>query len=323
MVTAIPKPAEYADPTTRLGSDHLARRLALEQQHHQRVLTWRSRLVHFENWYSVHGFIRHCLRLVGLHRRGQENARKIQLREHCLSFRKLPETFVGFRILHLSDMHLDMDLETTRNIAKRVAGLDYDICVMTGDYRANTFGDSVRAMELMADLHGHLKGPVYAILGNHDSVQMLPNLEALGIRVLMNEGVQLVCDGQSIGLAGIDDAHYFQLDDIAGALRSIAEEPVKILLSHTPEVFAQAADAGFDAFLCGHTHGGQICLPGGIPLVLEAKCPRFLGKGAWRHRHLQGYTSVGASTSVVNVRLNCPPDNIALFPTWGTGLFYA
>ncbi|MCK7581816.1 MAG: hypothetical protein MZV65_43480 [Chromatiales bacterium] len=60
--------------------------------------------------------------------------------------------------------------------------------------------------------------------------------------------------------------------------------------------------------LCGHTHGGQICLPGGFPLTWDARCPRRLAAGAWRHGALLGYTSVGAGTSVVNARLNCPPE---------------
>lgn len=304
----IPDEHEPPGPSERLSNQHAERRLALEQRHHQRALAWHSKLFHIENWYSIHGFIRHCLRLAGLHRRGQNNARNIQLREHHFAFAELPAAFVGFRILHLSDMHLDMDLATTRAIAEKIRGLEYDICVMTGDYRANTFGDSDRAMELMASLRQHLKKSIYAVLGNHDSIHMLPKMEAMGIRVLMNEGLQLTRDGQSIGLAGIDDAHYFQLHDVEQAARAVAGQPVKILLSHTPEVFKQAADAGFDAFLCGHTHGGQICLPGGIPLTLESRCPRFLAKGSWRCEQLQGYTSVGASTSVVNVRLNCLPE---------------
>jgi predicted MPP superfamily phosphohydrolase len=60
--------------------------------------------------------------------------------------------------------------------------------------------------------------------------------------------------------------------------------------------------------LSGHTHGGQICLPGGIPVTLEAVLPRYMGSGAWKYRDMTGYTSVGAGSSVVPVRLNCPPE---------------
>jgi len=60
--------------------------------------------------------------------------------------------------------------------------------------------------------------------------------------------------------------------------------------------------------LSGHTHGGQICLPGGIPVTLDAKCPRYVGKGAWQYADMLGYTSVGSGTSIVNVRYNCLPE---------------
>src|SRR3954465_14630772 len=81
-----------------------------------------------------------------------------------------------------------------------------------------------------------------------------------------------------------------------------------ILLSHTPEVYRQAAQANFDLMLSGHTHGGQICLPGSIPIKLEAVLPRRMGAGPWQYRDMTGYTSVGAGSSVVPVRLNCPPE---------------
>ena len=80
-----------------------------------------------------------------------------------------------------------------------------------------------------------------------------------------------------------------------------------ILLSHTPEVYRQAAHAGFDLMLSGHTHGGQICLPGGVPLTLDSGC-RAIGAGAWRYDAMAGYTSVGAGSSIVPVRFNCPPE---------------
>lgn len=287
---------------------HKQRRLALEQQHHQQAQRGHGRVLHSEDWCSLHAVIRQSLRLLGLHGRGQHNARQIRLREHRFVFADLPPAFEGFRILHLSDLHLDMDAAACVAIIKRVAGLEYDLCVMTGDYRASTFGSCEPAMQCMAELRRHLRGDVFAVFGNHDSIDMLPDMEAMGIQVLINAGLRLSRSGQSVGLAGIDDAHFFKLHDLASAYAAVAQEPVKILLSHTPEVFAEAAAAGFDAFLCGHTHGGQICLPGGIALTLEARCPRSLGKGAWRFQGMQGYTSVGAGTSIVNVRFNCPPE---------------
>src|SRR6185437_8553272 len=113
--------------------------------------------------------------------------------------------------------------------------------------------------------------------------------------------------GARLHVAGIDDAHYFRVDNIEKAASAIPLGETSILLSHTPEIYRHAAYAGFDLMLSGHTHGGQICLPGGVPLTLDAKLPRRYGAGAWRYNELQGYTSVGAGSSIVAVRFNCPP----------------
>ena len=71
-----------------------------------------------------------------------------------------------------------------------------------------------------------------------------------------------------------------------------------------------ACPAALDASLLlnGHTHGGQICLPGGVPITLDARCPRQMGAGAWAYGDMQGYTSVGAGSCIVPVRLNCLPE---------------
>src|SRR6478736_13502 len=60
--------------------------------------------------------------------------------------------------------------------------------------------------------------------------------------------------------------------------------------------------------LSGHTHGGQICLPGGIPITLDSVLPRHMGSGTWKYRNMIGYTSVGAGSSIVSARFNCPPE---------------
>src|SRR4029079_4305637 len=137
---------------------------------------------------------------------------------------------------------------------------------------------------------------------------MVPEIEGLGIRVLLNETEVILRGEQRIHLAGIDDAHYYRVDNIEKAALAIPGDELSILLSHTPEIYRQAAHAGFDLLLSGHTHAGQICLPGSIPITLQSVLPRRFGSGAWKYHDMIGYTSAGVGTSMVPVRFNCPPE---------------
>jgi uncharacterized protein len=186
--------------------------------------------------------------------------------------------------------------------------MSYDLCVLTGDYRGKTFGPFDAALEGMAQVRSHLKGPVYGVLGNHDTIRMVPGLEEMGIRMLLNECETIARGNQRIHLAGIDDAHYYRVDNIEKAASAIPHDEFSILLSHTPEIYRQAAHADFNLMLCGHTHGGQICLPGSIPITLDSVLPRHMGSGPWNYHNMVGYTSVGVGSCVVAVRLNCPPE---------------
>ena len=191
----------------------------------------------------------------------------------------------------------------------------YDLCVLTGDYRGATFGKFDDALARMRPVLACIKGPVYGVLGNHDSILMVPDLEAMGIRMLLNECEPIMRGGATIYLAGIDDAHYFRVDNIEKAASTIPHEAFSILLSHTPEIYRQAAHAGFDLLLSGHTHGGQICLPGSIPLTLDSILQRRFGAGAWEYHNMAGYTSTGVGSSIVTVRINCLPE-ITLHRVW-------
>jgi predicted MPP superfamily phosphohydrolase len=186
--------------------------------------------------------------------------------------------------------------------------IDCDVCVLTGDYRAQTFGSYEHALSGVARLCSALKKPIYGVLGNHDTVRMVPRLEDMGIQMLLNENLAIERGNQRIYLAGIDDAHFYRVDNIEKAATGIPFGSFSILLSHTPEVYQQASYADFSLVLSGHTHGGQICLPGRIPVTLSSVLPRNMGSGAWKYRDLIGYTSVGAGSSIVPVRFNCPPE---------------
>jgi predicted MPP superfamily phosphohydrolase len=245
---------------------------------------------------------------VGLYGRGRRNAAQVRLVTNRVSSTHLSEAFDGYRILQLSDLHADMSKAAMCRVIELVADLAYDVCVLTGDYRGKTFGPFKACLDGVEEVVSKLKGPVLGVLGNHDTIRMVPRLEAMGVRMLLNERVTLGRGGAQIHLAGVDDPHFYRADNLEKAADGIPEDAFSVLLSHTPEIYRQAAHVGFDLMLAGHTHGGQICLPGQIPLTLDSSLPRRFGAGAWRYEGMSGYTSVGAGTSVVAVRFNCLPE---------------
>jgi hypothetical protein len=263
---------------------------------------------HIENWSALRVWLRVALKVVGLYGRGQRNARAIQVRHNSVELSNLPAAFEGFTLLQLSDVHLDAHPAFPEALIERLRQLDYDLCVITGDFRAKTYGEYESALAALAKVLPYIRQPVYGILGNHDSIRMVPGLESMGVAMLMNESVILTRQGARIYLAGIDDPHYFRMENFEKAAHGIPHDAVSILLSHSPEPYRRAAHAGFHLMLSGHTHGGQICLPGGLALMTNADCPRRFCMGAWRYRGMQGYTSAGSGSSVVDVRFNCPPE---------------
>ena len=308
MDTGLPDEAMHELLQQRVGRIHLQQRLGIEQDYERKVFGQGRNFFHIENWYSVHSLIRNCLRLVMLHGRGKRNARRIEVRHNPVSISGLPAAFENYTILQISDLHLDMAPDFPHALIEAVRQVDYDLCVLTGDFRADTFGPYLAALEGMRQVRTHLQGEVYGILGNHDTIRMVPGLESMDIRMLLNEQVALVRDGATVYLAGIDDPHYYRADNLEKAADAIPAGAVSILLAHSPEIYRHAAHADFNLMLCGHTHAGQICLPGGIPLSCNADCPRRYCAGAWEYHDLKGYTSAGSGSCIVDVRLNCPPE---------------
>jgi predicted MPP superfamily phosphohydrolase len=292
----------------RLGRLHARQRLGIERDHEAQAFGQGLNFFHVENWYSVHSVIRTALKLSGLYWRGLRNAQRIRVRRNEAWFAELPALFDSLTILHISDIHVDMNQAAMSHLIGLLGGLHYDLCALTGDYRGKTFGPFDATLEGLERVRPHLAGPVYAVLGNHDTIQMVPGLEAMGIRVLLNESEVIARDDARIHITGIDDAHFFRVDNIEKTASNIPEGEFSILPSHTPEIYRQAAHADFNLMLSGHTHGGQICLPGSIPIILDSVLPRRMESGAWQYHGMIGYTSVGAGSCVVPVRLNCPPE---------------
>ena len=296
----------------RLGPLHARQRLGIERDHEAQVFGQGLNFFHIENFPFSQGLITAILKLAGLYWIGQRNAARVRVRTNDVVSTRLPTRFNGFTILQLSDLHVDMSPLAMQSVIDLVKDLNFDICVLTGDYRAETYGAIqpclVGIARVIARVKETLGGTVYGVLGNHDSIRMVPDLERMGVIMLLNECVVLERIGDHIHMAGIDDAHFYRVDNIEKAAAGIPDEDFSILLSHTPEIYRQAAHAGFDLLLSGHTHGGQICLPGGIPITLDSNLPRAFGSGAWKYGDMAGYTSVGAGSCIAPVRFNCPAE---------------
>lgn len=292
----------------RLGAALVQMRRGLEQDYRDSIGARRYRFLGLERYHLTHILIELGVRGSGLSARGRRNATTIALVERTVPIAALPGPFDGLRILHLSDLHLDLDAAILQAIIARVRPLDYDLCVLTGDYCASAIGPCEPALAALAQLRPHLHGPVYAVLGNNDSVEMVPQIEALGIRLLINESLPIERDGERVFLAGIDDPNRYHTHNLEAATAAIPPDAPAILLAHAPEPYRAAASLGFALMLCGHTHGGQICLPGGFALIGHSRAPHRVRAGAWRWRQMQGYTSRGAGSSIIAARFNCPPE---------------
>jgi predicted MPP superfamily phosphohydrolase len=294
--------------STRMGSAHYAQRLAIERgrliEYHQPVSPKMTALK-IKVFRPILAFGLHAL---GLYRRGYIQFHNLRIRHNTFHISGLPPAFAGYTLLQMSDLHIDLDPTLVETIAAAIRGLKYDICVMTGDFRNSTIGPWDEVLPPMRRLRAAIAAPTYAVLGNHDFIDMIDPLEAAGIGFLVNESLALTRDGATIHLVGIDDPNIYGTHDLEHALKNVPAGAVKVLLSHSPAIHREAEAHGIQVVLAGHTHGGQVCLPGGRILVRNDKSPRRFLRGSWRYRELQGYTSSGTGSCGVPIRFNCPPE---------------
>lgn len=260
---------------------------------------------HWQTLYALTQIFKIGLQLAGLYQRGVRNALALRLREYHLHFPNLPLNFDGFTILHLSDLHLDGLPGLAAAILATLGERPVDLCVLTGDYRTELHGqnkpvlkDLAQVVEGISSRHGFL-----GILGNHDDCHMVNPMEKIGIHMLINGSCLLEESGQRLQVIGTDDVHYYYTDQALHCLEA-AEEEFSIALVHSPELFDLAATMGVDLYLCGHTHGGQVCLPGGVALLTHLNRGRCYYRGHWRHGAMQGITHAGVGTSALPVRFN-------------------
>ena len=253
------------------------------------------------------------LRYTPWYRLGLRNAENIVLNYIDLTFDDLPESFHGYTILHMTDLHLDFlpGIETT--IRNRITGLGVDLGVLTGDYREKISGGFKNILSPMKRIVSSIQARdgIMAILGNHDSYQMVEYFEEMGINMLANETVAIDRNDGRMLVTGLDDPYYYYTDQSVRALEE-TPEGFKIALVHTPSMFDVAADNGYCLYLCGHTHGGQICMPGGKAVIIHLRHGRKYYRGLWRYAGMTGYTGQGTGTVGIPIRFNSQSE-ITLF----------
>ena len=292
----------------RLGRFHVGQRLSM--QAHRAAAAFGPGLVHvhIENMLWLHYLLKRALQCAGVYRRGQRNTGRFVIQHNEVMLPSLPAALDGLTLLHLTDLHADFSAVAINALIRALDGLTWDACVWTGDYRGLTHGPWEPAAAELRRVRAALHGPVFAVLGNHDPLELADAFDDMDVRLLLNEHAVFERGGARLWLAGVDDPHFYETDNIAKAVDGIPlGEPV-VLLAHSPELYRKVAYGGMELMLCGHTHGGQLCLPGGWPVLANARIlPRMI-RGAWRFRHLQGYTSRGCGVSGVECRLNCLPE---------------
>jgi len=300
--------ADYLALERRIGREPLSERLLIQAGNDAKFLHQGEGIFRIERFAPIDALVSLGLRLSGLGGLVHRNFLGVRVVTEEWVLPHLPDSFDGFRLLQLTDLHLDLDTSLTAVIERLVRATPHDAAVVTGDFRNKTVGDYGPCVREMARIAPALAPMRWGVLGNHDFIQMVPPLERAGLPVLLNESVAIRRGDKELWIAGIDDPHFYKTHDLSKVRSAAPSSACLILLAHSPEVYPEAEPLGFDLQLSGHTHGGQLCLPGGRAVVVPGKMGMPFIKGRWRHRSLQGYTSPGSGSCAVAARLNCPPE---------------
>jgi uncharacterized protein len=235
-----------------------------------------------------------------------------------IQLRRLPDAFHGFRIVVMGDMHFGPYIGKAQieRAVKLALSLQPDLTVLTGDFVSHPLfqpngPEGARHAVPCAEVLQQLTGtPVLSILGNHDHWNgpdiVADALNSHGLNVLRNQSLPVERDGKRIWMVGVDDA-FEHADDLKKALQGVPSNEATIVAVHEPDFADRTAKHAVDLQLSGHSHGGQVRIPGyGAPILphLAKKYPFGLN----RVRDLQVYTNRGIGVVTPPVRLNCPPE---------------
>jgi predicted MPP superfamily phosphohydrolase len=238
---------------------------------------------------------------------GIANSRRIRLSHITAPLPGLPAAFDGFRLLHLTDLHLRRGSALAPALEALARQLAPDYVCFTGDY-AYTALSLAEVDDCFARFAAF---PTVAVLGNadyrDDFTPAVRDLWAAQLPFLNNRAVPVTRDGATLWLAGVDDPHHHR-DDLPAALRDVPADGVAVLLAHSPDIITRPRDPRVKLILSGHTHGGQICLPGGLALYSNTSLPRRFASGLHRVDDTLLYVSRGLGATRIPMRYGCLPE---------------
>ena len=234
-----------------------------------------------------------------------------------LTLPNLPESFSGFKIVQISDIHIGpwMTADRFTSIVEMVKEQSPDLVAITGDMILS-YDNMPNEQPALSDFVEALKNltseySTVAVLGNHDywynAFIIREVLEEAGAKVLRNSHMSLERNGDYFHIAGVDDV-YEGHDDLARLLANLPKEGGAMLLAHEPDFADISAVTGrFDLQISGHSHGGQVVLPIVGPPILP-----YLGNkypsGLYKVRDMYQYTNRGVGMTAPFVRFNCRPE---------------
>jgi len=250
---------------------------------------------------------------------GTHARHELEITHRTFSIRNLPDAFQNFKMVQLSDIHLEEYTEAwfLESIVDRINQLSPELILLTGDYVSRGPLDlsvAYKAAHTCAEVLQRLKAPQrYAILGNHDvavgSQRVIDALEAKGTPVLVDNYMRIDRGSDHLWLSGACDpgTSHCYLED---AIPANPDAPV-IFLCHEPDfvdtVIHHPRFPNIDLMLSGHSHGGQVRLPILGPLILPPMGKKYV-EGLFHFGHMQLFVNRGVGTVGLPFRLNCPPE---------------
>jgi predicted MPP superfamily phosphohydrolase len=220
----------------------------------------------------------------------------------------------SFRVLHISDMHLENISITPEQLFERLKGQSIDLIALTGDFldRKRSIPKLLPYLKVFNKLKP--KYGIYAVFGNHDYVLRKKNflklknmLEENGCKTLQNENDVIMVNGKPLNIIGIDDFST-KRSDLHQSYKGISKG-YKLVLTHDPNIVLKMKEFHFDYLLSGHFHGGQIHWPKPYHLVKMGKLVRMnMVKGLHQHDGKFFYISEGLGQTGLNIRVGSSPE---------------